>query len=161
MPTLGPRRCRSSAAPSVASRVRHAVANEATAPKSWGWSARTRRSERVVAPSAIATAMSTSTRPRSWPRRRCFGRRHRSRQRAGESQLIGQVAEQSGTGMGDDALAAGGHRHIGSTRCYASLRKCPPGSGFCWSRNQQFPSPRGLFRVFRLVSVDELLKGPG
>ena len=57
---------------STAASVRHAVAVDATEPNSAGWFANTRRSVIVVAPSAIATARSTSTSPRSWPRRRFF-----------------------------------------------------------------------------------------
>jgi len=55
----------SSAAASTASRVRHVVGTEATSPKRARWSAKTRRSLMAVAPSAMATAMSTSTWPRS------------------------------------------------------------------------------------------------
>ena len=78
-------------------------------------------------------------------------RRHRSRQRAGESQLISQVAEQPGTGMGHNALAAGGHRHIGSTPRYASLRKCPPGSGFCGLATNSFHRQEGFSASFALL----------
>jgi hypothetical protein len=48
------------------------VESEATGPNNAAWSASTAMSEIVVAPSATATARSTSTRPGSWraPERR-------------------------------------------------------------------------------------------
>ena len=63
---------RSNTAASTAPRVRHAVEVDATIPNNSGWLLNERRSEIVLAPSANATARSTSTPPRSWPRRRFF-----------------------------------------------------------------------------------------
>jgi hypothetical protein len=56
---------RSSAALSTASRVRHAVGVDATAPNNSGWSRNTAKSEMASPPSAIITAKSTTTWPRS------------------------------------------------------------------------------------------------
>ena len=106
----------------------------------------------MVAPSAMATAMSTSTWPRSWPRRRFFVGAIASDSASVSPSVIGQVAQQAGTGVGDHALAAGGH-HIAVDRALRFISEVPSWFGLLWSRNQQFPSPRGLFRVFRHVSV--------
>ena len=57
---------RASAAWSISFSERHIVGIDATGPNTRGWSRRTRASEMQSVPSAIATAMSRSTAPRSW-----------------------------------------------------------------------------------------------
>ena len=63
-----------------------------------------------------------------------------------QPKLIGQVAQEQSTRVSGNALAAGGHHNVGSDRVTLQF-----GSsllvGNCWLRNQQFPLPRGIFRV--------------
>jgi hypothetical protein len=128
-----------------ASRARQVIGTEATSPKRAGWSASTRRSLMAVAPSAMATARSTSTRPghgpvgaawsAPWPLRAVVPTRaHRP------------VRTTAAPRMGGDTLAAGGHRKVGSGRVTLHL-----GSAllvwFQLASQSQFALPRWLFRV--------------
>ena len=65
--------------------------------------------------------------------------------------VVGQVAEQPGPGMGHHALAAGGHRRHWVDARYASLRKCPPGSGFCGLATNSFHRHEGFSASFALL----------
>jgi hypothetical protein len=57
---------------SIASKVRQAVGLEVTSPNNLGWFRGTARSEIASPPLVTMTAKSTSTSPRSCPRRRHF-----------------------------------------------------------------------------------------
>ena len=141
------------------------VANEATAPKSWGWSARTRRSERVVAcdigdsdgqmstehPAAVVAGPGV-----------VFVGAIAADNALVSPELISQVAEQSGTGMGDDALAAGGHRHIGvEPRVTLHFGSALLDRVSVVSQPTVSIAKRAFPAVFRPCSSGELLKGPG
>src|SRR5918995_3841356 len=129
----------------MTSKVRHAVGVEATSPNSDGWSRSTARSEMASPPAAIIVATSTSTWPRSWPRRRC---------------LVGAIATDSASvnpsssARSDNKRAPAWPTTFSPSALTFSLGRLglrftsevPSCSGQLRPRQPQFPLPGGRFR---------------
>ena len=112
----------------------------------------------VVAPSARATARSTSTSPRSWPRRRC---------------LVGAMAADKPSVKPSSSARSQSNRApawattplppvvtvTGST-ALSFILEVPFWSGYCGFATNSFHSKRAFPRQFAL-RYDLLVKGPG
>ena len=122
-----PARSRASVGSSIASKVRHTVASEATSPNRDDWLRNTAVSVTHRPPAASVNATCVSSRPRSYFERRCtVGAIASLRELERQLEQLGDTTDKMGADLGGDPPTTIGYsnplHHVGSVHPQGALR---------------------------------------